>query len=67
VQITLEQAELEAYNLLNNQVRACSQELQRLKAARDSFIHLLEAKYQAVYNPAMSILEKPDPEPVKEE
>ncbi len=65
--VTLEQSELEAYNILNNQVRACSQDLQRLTAARDSFIRLLEIKYQATYNLVTKILEKPDPEPVKEE
>jgi len=45
----ISQEELWAFNILNNQVNNVQAELQRGIAARDSFIKLLENKYDAVF------------------
>ncbi len=55
--IKLAQEELWAFNILEAQIRNVQEELQRDIAARDSYIKLLEGKYEAVFNPAKGQLE----------
>ncbi|MAH44716.1 hypothetical protein CMI37_02755 [Candidatus Pacearchaeota archaeon] len=60
MQIKLTQSEYEGYNIIEGQVHSASNELQRLTAARSSYVALLELKYRATYNPATNMLERPD-------
>ena len=56
--INLTKEELWAFNILNNQVNNVQAELQKDIAARDSYIKLLESKYDAIYNQAKGQLEQ---------
>jgi len=49
--IQLTQEEVWAFNILEVNAQNAKAELQRAVAARDSFIRLLEGKYDAVFNP----------------
>lgn len=65
--IRISQEELWGFNALDGQVRNVTAEVQRLQAARDSYIGLLELKYDAVFNVDSGTLEpKPKPEEPKE-
>ena len=61
IQIT--QEELWGFNVLDGQVRNAMAEVKRLQAARDSYIKLLELKYNAVYDPKTGTF---GPKPKKE-
>ena len=55
--IQLTQEELWAFNILNNQVNNVQAELNKDVAARNSYIKLLEGKYNAVFNQEKGQLE----------
>ncbi len=58
--IQLTQEEQNAVNLLGNQAKQVQAQLQQIRDAQMSVIKLLEAKYNAVYDPKMGQLnEKP--------
>ena len=63
--IEITQEELWAFNILDGSIRNIMAEAQRSQAARDSFINLLEGKYDAVFDPQTGKLE-PKPEASKE-
>ena len=49
--VKISQEEMWAFNILDGQVRSNMTEAQRAQDARDSYIKLLELKYNAVFNP----------------
>jgi len=49
--IELTKEEIWASNILNGQINNAQAELQRVAAARNAFIKLLEIKYNAVFDP----------------
>ena len=63
--IQISQEELWGFNVLDGQVRNTMAEVQRLQDARDSYIKLLELKYEAVFDSKTGTLE-PKPKKSKE-
>ncbi len=55
--IQISQEELWGLNILNTQINNVQAELKRSMAARDSFVKLLEVKYDAVFNLKTGALE----------
>jgi len=49
--INITNAELWAFNVLNNTVNGAQAELQRAIASRDAYVKLLENKYNAEFDP----------------
>lgn len=49
--ITLKHEEVYAFNILEGSAKNTQAELQRVIAARDSYISLLELKYNATFDP----------------
>lgn len=48
--IPMTNAELWAFNVLNNTINSAQDELQRAIASRDAYVKLIEAKYNAKFN-----------------
>jgi len=55
--ITLTQEEVWTFNILEGSAKNAQAELQRMVAARDSYIALLEGKYNATFDPKTGELE----------
>jgi len=58
--IQISQEELWGFNVLDGQVRNIMTETQRLQAARDAYIKLLELKYNATFDPKTGTFEEKD-------
>ncbi len=56
--IQLQEDELWAFNILNNQIKNVQEELGKDISARDAFIKLLEVKYKAKFDPTSGTLNK---------
>lgn len=55
--VKLTEQELWAFNLLNSSATNTQAELNRMVAARDAFVKLLEIKYDATFDPSTGRLE----------
>lgn len=64
--VTLTDAELWAFNLLNSSAANAKAEFNRVVSARDAYIQLLESKYIATFNPTTGQLE-PKEAPAKDD
>lgn len=49
--VNITNAELWAFNVLNNSINSTQAELQRAIASREAYVKLLEGKYHARFNP----------------
>jgi len=56
--IELTQEEVYTFNIISNQITNIQAEMQRLIAAKDSYISLLEGKYNATFNKETGKLEE---------